>query len=185
MTADDKKPLRILRPVPVIREFRVVGAIHSLGFALFLGFFALIAVKLGADALNGGRGDANLPFAMAWGATTFGAAFLALWSLHYWKLIVQRERTAYLIFPDRVEIRRDGRPLPVDVIPLGRTVGVQSWSGPILRPAGLATLTLIVEEPPGASGKARHVFHPLPNVPEPEAAAELIRSLSGGELTRT
>lgn len=180
---DDEKPLRVVRPVPLTREFGLIGAIHSLGFALFLAFFALIALKLGADALNGGRGDANLPFALAWAATTFGVAFLGLWSFHYWKLIVQRERTSYLIFPDRVEVRRDGRPLPVDAISLGRTVGVQSWSGPILRPAGLATLTLIVEDPPGPSGKSRHVFHPLPNVPDHEAAAELIRTLSGGNLT--
>ncbi|WP_165072684.1 PH domain-containing protein [Paludisphaera rhizosphaerae] len=180
---DDEKPLRVVRPVPLTREFGLIGAIHSLGFALFLGFFALIALKLGADALNGGRGDANLPFALAWAATTFGVAFLALWSFHYWKLIAQRERTSYLIFPDRVEVRRDGRARPVDVIPLARTAGVQSWSGPILRADGLATLTLIVEEPAGPSGRSRHVFHPLPNVPDHEAAADLIRSLSGGDLT--
>ncbi|MDG3007959.1 PH domain-containing protein [Paludisphaera mucosa] len=172
----ETEPLRIVRAVPVARQFVVVGGIHSFGIAVFVGFFALVALKLGADFANGASGDVNLPFALAWAAMAFGVAFLTLWTLHYWKLVVQRDRTSYVILPDRVEVRRVGRDRPTSTIPLDRTVAVQSWTGPFLRPHGLATLTLIVEEPPGPSGHSRHVFHPLTNVPDPEAVADLIRS---------
>lgn len=175
----EESPIRVVRPVPLPRQFAIVGGIHSFAIAAFLGFLAIIALKLGSDFV-GVPGD-SLPFALAWGTVAFGVSFLTLWTLHYWKLIQQRGRTSYLIFPDRVEVRRDGSARPVDAIPLGRTVGVQSWTGPLLRPHGLATLTLIEEEPPGPSGHSRHVFHPLPNVPDPEAVADLIRDRMAAE----
>ncbi|WP_165250877.1 PH domain-containing protein [Paludisphaera soli] len=177
MTDPTEAPIRVVRPVPLPKQFAIVGSIHSLGIALFVGFLTLVALKLGADFANGGSGDVNLPFALAWSATAFGIAFLGLWSLHYAKLIVARSRTAYHIHADRVEVRRDGSPRPTDVIPLDRGVAVQSWTGPLLRPQGLATLTLVVEEPSGTGGRVRHVFHPLPNVPDPDSVADLIRSL--------
>ncbi|AMV40652.1 PH domain-containing protein [Planctomyces sp. SH-PL62] len=174
--AETDAPLRVVRAVPLPKQFVIVGGVHSLGIALFVGFLSLVALKLGADFANGGSGDANLPFALAWATAAFGIAFLALWSLHYAILIRRRSQTAYVIFPDRVEVRRDGSPRPSDVIPLDRTIAVQSWAGPLLRPQGLATLTLVVEDPPDPSGRRRHVFHPLPNIPEPDAVADLIRS---------
>ncbi len=178
MTDPTEAPIRVVRAVPLPKQFAIVGSIHSLGIALFVGFLTLIALKLGADFANGGSGDANLPFALAWSGTAFGVAFLGLWSLHYAKLIVDRSRTAYHIHADRVEVRRDGSNRPAAVIPLDRVVAVRSWTGPLLRSQGLATLTLVVEEPTAPHGPVRHVFHPLPNIPEPDSVAELIRSLT-------
>jgi len=177
MSAGPEAPLRVVRPVPLPRQFAVAGAIHSLGVGLFVGFFALVALKLGADLANGGRGDANLPFALAWSAVVFGTASLALWALHYAILVAERSRTSYAIFADRVEVRRDGSPRPSRTIPLAGAVGLQSWTGPLLRPRGLAILTIVVEEPSGSAAPPRHVFHPLPNVPDPDEVAALIRSL--------
>lgn len=178
--AAEDAPLRIARAVAVPRQFRLVGGIHSFAIAVAIGFHALIALKFGADAIRGPSPDGNLPFALGWSAAATGAAFLALLAIHHRALIDLRSRTAYLVFPDRVEVRRDGSARPGRVVPLARVVAVQSWSGPLLRPHGLATLTLIEEEPPGPSGRSRHVAYPLPNVEDPEAVAELIRSRMGG-----
>ncbi len=178
--AAEEAPLLIARAVPVPRQFRLVGGIHSGAIAVAFGFLALIALKFGADAIRGPADDGNLRFALGGSAGMTAAAFVALLILHHRALIGLRSRTAYHVFPDRVEIRRDGSAHPRSTIPLDRVVAVQTWAGPLLRPVGLATLTLIEEEPPGPSGRSRHLFHPLPNVEDPEAVAELIRSRMGG-----
>jgi hypothetical protein len=161
--AAEDAPLLVARAVAVPRQFRLVGGIQSAGIAVFLGFLSLIAIKIGADAIRGRTPDGHLPLAAGGAAVAIGL----------------RSRTAYHVFADRVEVRRDGSPRPRRVVPLARVVAVQSWAGPLLRPLGLATLTLVEEEPPDPSGRSRHVFHPLPNVDDPEAAAELIRSRMG------
>ncbi|OJW18945.1 MAG: hypothetical protein BGO49_18040 [Planctomycetales bacterium 71-10] len=178
--AIEDAPLLVARAVAVPRQFRLVGGIHSGAIAVAFGFLALIATKLAADAIRGPSPDGNLRFALGWSAAATAAAFLALLAIHHRALIGLRSRTAYHVFADRVEVRRDGSPRPRRVVPLARVVAVQSWAGPLLRPAGLATLTLIEEEPPGPSGHSRHVAYPLPNVEEPEAVAELILSRMGG-----
>lgn len=177
--AAEDAPLLVARAVAVPRQFRLVGGIQSAGIAVFLGFLSLIAIKIGADAIRGRTPDGHLPLAAGGAAVATAAAFLALLALHHRALIGLRSRTAYHVFADRVEVRRDGSPRPRRVVPLARVVAVQSWAGPLLRPLGLATLTLVEEEPPDPSGRSRHVFHPLPNVDDPEAAAELIRSRMG------
>ncbi|WP_337175713.1 PH domain-containing protein [Paludisphaera sp.] len=181
MTAEtDDTPLLVARATPVPRQFRLVGGIHSIAIALFVGALALIALKFAADAARGVASDGNLRFALAWSAVATATAFFALLALHHRALIGARSRTAYLVFADRVEIRRDGSPRPLAVIPLARAIAVESWTGPLLRPGGLATLTIVEEGPPDPAGRRRHVFHPLPNVAEPEAVAEAIRSRLGG-----
>lgn len=177
--AAEDAPLLVARAVAVPRQFRLVGGIHSGAIAVAFGFVALIATKLAADATRGPAPDGNLRLALGWSAATTAAAFVVLLVLHHRALIGLRSRTAYHVFADRVEVRRDGSPRPRRVVPLARVVAVQSWAGPLLRPLGLATLTLVEEEPPDPSGRSRHVFHPLPNVEAPEAAAELIRSRMG------
>lgn len=171
------EPLRVIRPVSVPRQFWVVGGIHSAGAALLLGFVALVIAKLGADALGGGRGDANLPVALGVSALVFVVSFVGLWAFHYWKFIKERGRTTYSIYADRVEVGLDGALQPRYVIPLGKVAAVQTWSGPLLRPMGLATITLVVDEPSGGSGPTGHRWFPLPNVPEPDQTRALIRSL--------
>lgn len=171
------EPLRVVRPVPVPRQFWVVGGIHSAGAALLLSFVALIIVKLGLDAIRGGQGDANLPLALVVSSTVFAVSFGALWAFHYWKFIKERGRTSYAIYADRVEVGLDGSPRPRYVIPLGEVATVQTWSGPLLRPLGLATITLVVNEPSGQPGPIGHRWFPLPNVPEPDQTRDLIRSL--------
>lgn len=172
------EPLRVVRPVPVPRQFWVVGGIHSAGAALLLSFVALVIVKLGLDAIRGGRGDANLPLALVISTTVFAVSFGALWAFHYWKFIKERGRTTYAIFNDRVEVGVDGSPRPRYVIPMDRVAAVQAWSGPLLRPLGLATITLVVNEPSGRPGPVGHRWFPLPNVPDPDQTRELIRSLA-------
>lgn len=179
-SAVEDVPLLVARAVAVPRQFRLVGGIQSAMIAQFLGFLALIALKFGADAIRGRSPDGNLPFAAGGAAVATALAFLGLLAFHHRAMIALRSRTAYVVFPDRVEVRRDGSPQPRRTIPLDRVVAVQSWTGPLLRPHGLATLTLIEEEPPGPSGCSRHVFHPLPNVAEPEAVADLIQARMGG-----
>lgn len=173
------EPLRVLRPVPVPRQFWVVGGIHSAGAALLLGFVALVIAKLGLDALRGGRGDANLPLALIVSSTVFAVSFGAIWAYHYWKFIKERGRTTYAIYADRVEVGVDGLPRPRYVIPMNKVAAVQTWSGPLLRPLGLATLTLVIHEPspPGRPGPVGHRWFPLPNVPDPDQTRDLIRSL--------
>jgi membrane protein YdbS with pleckstrin-like domain len=181
MTASaEETPLLVARAVPAPRQFRLVGGIHSFAIALLFGFVALIALKFGADAVRGASDGGNTRFALGWSVVATAAAFVALLAAHYRALIVARSRTAYLVFPDRVEVRRDGSARPRSVIPLARTIAVESWAGPLLRPLGVATLTLVEEEPPDRAGRRRHVFHPLPNVADPEVAADLIRSRLGG-----
>lgn len=177
--AAEDAPLLVARAVAVPRQFRLVGGIHSFAIAVAFGFLALIATKLAADAIRGPSSDGNLRFALGWSAAATGVAFVALLAIHHRALIGLRSRTDYHVFPDRVEVRRDGSPRPRRVVPLARVVAVQSWAGPLLRPHGLATLTLVEEEPPGPSGRSRHIFHPLPNVADPEAVADLIRSRMG------
>ncbi len=172
-------PLLATRAVPAPRQFRLVGGIQSAAIAAFAGFLALIALKSGADAVLGPADDGNLRFAFVWSAALALAAFPVLLALHHRAMIGLRSRTHYLVFPDRVEVRRDAGSSR-RAIPLDRTVAVESWAGPLLRPLGLATLILIVEEPAGASGRFRHVFHPLPNVEKHEEMAELIRARMGG-----
>jgi len=171
------EPLRVVRPVSVPRQFWVVGGIHSAGAALLLGFVALAVVKLGADALGGGRGDAHLAMALGVSALVFVVSFTALWAFHYWKFIKERGRTTYAIYADRVEVGVDGSARPRYVIPLARVAAVQTWAGPLLRPLGLATITLIVDENTGRPGPVGHRWFPLPNVPEPDQTRDLIRSL--------
>lgn len=178
--APEETPLLVARAVPAPRQFRLVGGIHSFAIALFFGFFALVALKLGADAVRAASDGGNMRFALVWSVVAAAAAFVALLAAHHRALIVARSRTAYFVFPDRVEVRRDGSARPRSVIPLARTIAVESWAGPLIRPLGAATLTLVEEQPPDRAGRRRHVFHPLPNVADPEAAADLIRSRLGG-----
>jgi len=171
------EPARVVRPVAVPRQFWVVGGIHSAGAAMLLGFVVLVVAKLAADALNGGRGDANLPMALGVSAVVFGLSFAAFWASHYWKFIKERRETAYVIYADRVEIVRGAGSQPRYVVPLSKVATVQTWSGPLLRPLGLATITLIVDETARRSGRAGHRWFPLPNVPQPNETRDLIRSL--------
>lgn len=169
--------VRVVRPVTVPRQFWVVGGIHSAGAALLLGFVVLVVVKLAADFFNGGRGDANLPMALVVSTVVFGLSFAAFWAFHHWKFIKERGETTYAIYADRVEVAHGGASRPRYVVPLANVAAVQTWSGPLLRPLGLATITLIVDEPSRRGGRAGHRWFPLPNVPEPEETRDLIRSL--------
>jgi len=173
---DVSEPLLVVRPVPVLRQFWLVGGIHSAAIALFVGFLALVALKLGADAVTGASGDANLPFAAAWAATAFGAAFLALWAYHYKAFVRDRAETTYTIFPDRIEATRRGSARPGLSVLFDRVVGLHSAAGPLLRPVGLATVTVVADQPPGRSGPRGRLWVPFPNVPDPERFCELIRA---------
>lgn len=173
-----ESPLLVVKPVPVLRQFWLVGGIHSAGIALFVGFLTLVALKLGADAANGSTGEANLPFALSWAATAFGAAFLALWAYHYKKFVKDRFDTTYTIYADRIESTRRGRATPSLTVPLDRVVAVRSTAGPLLRPAGLATVTVVADQPPGRSGPRGRLWTPFPNVPDADAVCALIRSLT-------
>jgi membrane protein YdbS with pleckstrin-like domain len=173
---DVSEPLLVVRPVPVLRQFWLVGGIHSAAIALFVGFLALVAVKFGADAVTGASGDASLPTAAAWGVTAFGAAFLALWAYHYKAFVRDRAETTYTIYPDRIEAMRRGSARPRLSVPFDRVVGVHTAAGPLLRPAGLATVTVVADQPPGRSGPRGRLWAPFPNVPESERFSELIRA---------
>jgi membrane protein YdbS with pleckstrin-like domain len=172
-----ESPLLVVKPVPVLRQFWLVGGIHSAGIALFVGFLALVVLKIGADAVTGSSGDANLPFALAWGATAFGAAFLALWAFHYKMFVRDRGETTYTIYADRIESARGGSARPRLTVPLDRVIDVHSTAGPLLRPVGLATITVVADQPPGRSGPKGRLWVPFPNVPEPDEVCALIRSL--------
>ncbi len=175
-----ESPLLVVKPVPVLRQFWLVGGIHSAGIALFVGFLALVALKLGADAANGSTGDANLPFALSWAVVAFSAAFLALWAYHYKKFVKDRFDTTYTIYADRIESTRRGVTRPGVTVPLARVVDVRSTAGPLLRPVGLATITLVADQPPGGSGPRGRLWTPFPNVPDADAVCALIRSLIPG-----
>lgn len=168
---------RVIEPTIVPRQFWLVGGIHSAGGALLLGFVALIVAKFGADLLNGGRGDANLPTALLVAVVVFSIALLALWTLHYQWFVRRRGATTYAIYADRVEVVINGAPRPQRVIPLAKVAAVQTWTGPLLRPLGLATIILVVDEPSRRGGPAGHRWFPLPNVPEPDQTRDLLRSL--------
>jgi membrane protein YdbS with pleckstrin-like domain len=168
----------VVKPVPVLRQFWVVGGIHSAGFALSVGFLALVALKLGADAATGSTGDANVRFALIWSATAFGAAFLALWAFHYKKFVLDRRETSYMIYADRIESMRRGAKQPSVTVPLDRVVDVRSTAGPMLRPVGLATVTVVADQSPGRSGPRGRLWAPFPNVPDADAVCALIRSLA-------
>ncbi|MDR3620406.1 MAG: PH domain-containing protein [Paludisphaera borealis] len=170
-------PLLVVRPVPVLRQFWLVGGIHSAGIALFVGFLALVVLKFGADAVTGSSGDTNLPFALAWAATASGVAFLALWAFHYKAFVRDRGATTYTIYADRIEAARDGSARPSLTVPLDRVVDVHSTAGPLLRPVGLATITVVADQPTGRSGPKGRLWVPFPNVPEPDEVCALIRSL--------
>lgn len=169
------EPLLVVRPTPVLRQFWLVGGIHSAAIALFVGFIALVALKFGADAATGASGDANLPFALAWAATIFGAAFLALWAYHYKAFVRDRDDTTYTIYADRIEATRRGSVRPRASVSFDRVVGVHTAAGPLLRPVGLATVTVVADQPPGRSGPRGRLWVPFPNVPEPDRFRDLIR----------
>ncbi len=170
-------PLLVVRPVPVLRQFWLVGGIHSAGIALFVGFLALVVLKLGADAATGSTGETNLPFALNWAAVAFGVAFLALWVFHYKKFVRDRAETTYTIYADRIEAARGASARPRLTVPLDRVVDVHATAGPLLRPVGLATITVVADQPPGRSGPRGRLWVPFPNVPKPDEVCELIRSL--------
>jgi membrane protein YdbS with pleckstrin-like domain len=172
-----ESPLLVIKPVPVLRQFWLVGGIHSAGIALCVGFLALVALKLGADAANGSTGETNVPFALSWAATAFGAAFLALWAYHYKKFVKDRFDTTYTIYADRIESSRQGGAKPTVTVPLNRVVDVRSKAGRLLRPAGLATVTLVADQAPGRSGPRGRLWTPFPNVPDADEVCALIRSL--------
>ena len=47
----------------------------------------------------------------------------------------------------------------------------------MFRPVGLATITVVSDQPPGRSGPRGRLWVPFPNVPEPDEVLALIRSL--------
>ena len=100
-----------------------------------------------------------------------------LWAYHYKKFVKDRFDTTYTIYADRIESTRRGATRPSVTVPLDRVVDVRSKAGPLLRPAGLATVTVVADQPPGRSGPRGKLWTPFPNVPDADEVCALIRSL--------
>ena len=166
------QPIRVINPLVVPAQFVVWGPIVAGFLALFPGIFTLVISNMLAMRFG---------LVVRPGLVAFGLAFALFLALVGLKVFYEPCRTAYAIYPDRIEFEKGLLNRQRRTVLLDRIIDVQLTEGVLQRTVGAGSITLVSQQvvSTGEGVFSNRTFR-LGNVPDPGGAYELIRSLALG-----